>query len=71
MKVSEPQLRKTHRLFWKTRKTKILSQLSKAACFRYEVGNRDINVVEQADIPKFSKLDNTGTPLKLFESFFP
>ena len=33
-------------------------------------GNGDINVVEQANIPKFSKPDNLGTPLRLFESFF-
>ena len=31
--------------------------------------NRDINVVEQAHIPKFSKLDDIGT-LSGFESFF-
>ena len=33
-------------------------------------GNRDINVAEQANIPKFSKLDDIGTPLRLFELFF-
>ena len=32
--------------------------------------NRDVNVVEQANIPKFSKLDDIGTPLRFFESFF-
>ena len=32
--------------------------------------NRDANVVEEANIPKFSKLDNIGTPLRLFELFF-
>ena len=32
--------------------------------------NYDINVVQQAYIRKFSKLDNIGTPLRLFESFF-
>ena len=32
--------------------------------------NHDINVVEQVSIPKFSKLDNIGTPLRLFELFF-
>ena len=31
--------------------------------------NRDTNVVEQANIPKFSKLDDIGT-LSGFESFF-
>ena len=33
-------------------------------------GNRDFNVVEQENIPKFSKLDDIGTHLRLFESFF-
>ena len=32
--------------------------------------NRDINVVEQAIILKFSTLDNIRTPLRLFELFF-
>ena len=32
--------------------------------------NRDINVLEQANIPQFSRLDDIGTPLRLFESFF-
>ena len=32
--------------------------------------NHDINVVEQANIQKFSKLDNIGTLRKLFESLF-
>ena len=32
-------------------------------------GNRDSNVVEQANIPKFSKLDDIGT-FSDFESFF-
>ena len=30
--------------------------------------NRDVNIIEQANIPKFSKLDDTGTPHRLFES---
>ena len=29
--------------------------------------NRDINVVEQANIPKVSKLDDIGTPLRIFD----
>ena len=33
-------------------------------------GNRNINVVEQPKIPKFSKLDYIGTPLTLCDSFF-
>ena len=32
--------------------------------------NRDINVVEWANIPKFSKIDDIVTPLRLFELFF-
>ena len=31
---------------------------------------RDINVVEWANIPKFSKLDNILTPLRLLKLFF-
>ena len=36
----------------------MLSQLSKAVCFRYEVENRDIDIVEWANIPKFPLLLN-------------
>ena len=32
--------------------------------------NCDINVVEWANIPKFSALDNLVTPLRLLELFF-
>ena len=32
--------------------------------------DRDINVAERAKNPKFSKLDDTVTPLRLFELFF-
>ena len=32
--------------------------------------NRDAIVAEQTNIPQFSKLDDIGTPLRLFESFF-
>ena len=32
--------------------------------------SRNINVVKQANIPQFSKLDDIGTPLIIFESFF-
>ena len=32
--------------------------------------NRDINVVESANIPKFSTLDDLVTPLRLLELFF-
>ena len=30
----------------------------------------DINVVEQGNIPKFSKVDNIGAPLRLSELFY-
>ena len=43
----------------------ILSHLSKAACFTYELGNCDINAIEQANILKFSKLDALATHLRL------
>ena len=32
--------------------------------------NCDINVLEQASIPQFSRLDDIGTLLRHFESFF-
>ena len=32
--------------------------------------NRDINVIEWANIPKFSALDDLVTPLRLLELFF-
>ena len=32
--------------------------------------NRDMNVIEWANIPKFSALDDLVTPLRLLESFF-
>ena len=32
--------------------------------------NRDINVAEQENFPKCSKLDNIVTPLRLLELFF-
>ena len=33
-------------------------------------GNSDINIVEQTNIPKCSKLNDIGTPLRLFELLF-
>ena len=32
--------------------------------------NRGINVLKQANIPQFNRLDDIGTSLRLFESFF-
>ena len=48
----------------------MLSELSKTACFRYEMEESDINIVERGNIPKFSKLENIVTPLRLPELFF-
>ena len=42
----------------------------KTACFRYEVENCDINIVEQGNIPKFSRLDYMVTLLRLLELIF-
>ena len=63
---------KNHQLLRKINKTKvILSQLSKAVFFLdMKCENRDINVLERANIPKFSKLDGIVTPLRLRELFF-
>ena len=54
----------------KIRKTEMLSKLSKSAYFDTKWENCDINVVEQADIPHFSKLDNIGTPFIYFIYLF-
>ena len=35
-----------------------------------KLSNRDINVVEWANIPSFSALDNLVTPLRFLELFF-
>ena len=48
----------------------MLSKLSKAGYLDTKSENCDINIVEQANIPHFSKLDDIETPLRLFESFF-
>ena len=39
----------------KTWRTKINIISANTTCLRYEVGKRDVNVIEQAQIPKFSK----------------
>ena len=55
----------------KIRKTEMLSKLSKGGYLDTKWENREINLVEQhADIPHFSKLEDIGTLLRLFESFF-
>ena len=48
----------------------MLSRLSKVVYLDTERENGDINVVQQANIPYVRKLDDTGTSLRLFESFF-
>ena len=48
----------------------MLSQLSKPPVLNMKWANRDINVVEWANIPKFSALDDLVTPLRLLELFF-
>ena len=48
----------------------MLCRLSKVVYLDTKWKNRDISVVEQADIPHFRKLDDIGTSLRLFESFF-
>ena len=70
LETASVQLRKSHRLLRRIRKTKILSQLSKTPYFRLKWENRDINVAEQANIAKFSKPGDKGTPLRHFELFF-
>ena len=44
----------------------MLSQLSKAACFKYEVENRAINAVEWSNIAKFPLLLNGDYEKMLF-----
>ena len=63
-------MRKNHRHLGKIRKIEILCKLSKATYFDRKWENRDINVVEQTNIPQFSELDDIGTSLRHFESFF-
>ena len=43
---------------------------SKPAVLDMKWKNRDINVVERANIPKFSKLGDIVTPLRLLELLF-
>ena len=48
----------------------MLSKISKTVCLDTKWKNRDIIVVEQANIPHLSKLDDVRTPVGLFKSFF-
>ena len=48
----------------------MLCKLSKVAYLDSKRKNRDINVVEQINIPYFRKLNDIGIPLRLFQSFF-
>ena len=47
----------------------MLCKLSKGAYLDRKWENRDINVVEQTNIPQFSELDNVEASLRHFESF--
>ena len=48
-----------------------VSRTSDELFFDLKWKNRDANVVEQANIPKFSKLDDIGIPfIRLFKLFF-
>ena len=48
----------------------MLFKLSKAVYLDRKWENHDINVVEQANIPHFSELDDIWTSLRLFEFVF-
>ena len=58
------QLRKNHWLLRKMRKVNILCQ--PVLDMKWE--NNDINVAVKVKIPRFSKLDDTETPLRLSET---
>ena len=49
---------------------KVLSKVLSKVPYYAIYPNRHIKAAEQANIPKFSKLDDIGTCLRLFESFF-
>ena len=48
----------------------IMKAIQSRLIYKMKWENRDINVLQQANIPQFNRLDNIGTPLRLFESFF-
>ena len=48
----------------------IMKAIQSRLFYKTKSENRDINVLEQANIPQFNRLDDIGTPLRLFESFF-
>ena len=48
----------------------IMKAIQSRLIYKMKWENRDINVLQQANIPQFNRLDNIGTPLTLFKSFF-
>ena len=50
-------------------RTKCYESYSKAPLLEKKWENCD-NVLQQANIPQFNRLDDKGTPLRLFQSFF-
>ena len=48
----------------------IMKAIQSRLFYKMKSENRDINVLEQAKTPQFNRLDDIGTPLRLFESFF-
>ena len=50
--------------------TKYYLSYTKLSVLDIKWENRDINVVEWANIPEFSALDDLVTPLRLLELFF-
>ena len=54
----------------KENQNKYYFSYSKLPVLDMKSANRDINVVQWANIPNFSTLDDLVTPLRLLESFF-
>ena len=54
----------------KTDETKYYLSYPKPPLLDIKWANRDVNIVDWANIPKFCVLHNLVTPLRLFELFF-
>ena len=64
-------MRKNHWLLGKKRKTKkCYLSYPKPSLLDIKWENCDISILERANIPKFSKLDDIVTPIRLLELFF-
>ena len=48
----------------------IMKAIQSRLIYKMKWENRDINVLQQANIPQFNRLDDIGTPLKPFKSLF-